>query len=54
MNDQVTSLPLKWPAANHMIYLSQILFGACGDQFLTQWVLYPTQPKSYFYTYFEP
>lgn len=47
-------LASKWPAANYTICLNQIPLGACGDQFHTQWVLYPTQPKSYFHTHFEP
>lgn len=38
----------KWPAANQTAHLSQILLGACSGQFHTQWVLHPTQWKSYF------
>ena len=54
MSDQV-ALPLqKLPAENFTISLSQIPLGAYGDQFHTQWVLYPIQPKSYFPTHFEP
>lgn len=43
----------KWPAANQTTHLSQIPLGACGGQFHTQWVLHPTQWKSYFHTHFE-
>lgn len=54
MNKQVV-LPLeKLPAAHCTISLSKIPLGAYGDQFQTQWVLFPIQPKSYFPTHFEP
>lgn len=54
MSKQVV-LPLeKLPAAHHTISLSQIPLGAYGDQFQTQWVLFPIQPKSYFPTHFAP
>lgn len=45
MSDQV-ALPLqKLPAENFTVSLSQIPLGTYGDQFHTQWVLYPIQPK---------
>lgn len=43
----------KWPAANQTTHLNQFPLGACGGQFHTQWVLHPTQWKSYFHTHFE-